>query len=112
MAAPRVEFLWWDECPSWERALADLQAAMRDSGLDPGAVELTRVENEADAERLSFPGSPTIRIEGEDVAGTPANDEPTGLVCRVYRRPDGRVSPLPDPTDVRAALERAGARTD
>ena len=32
---PRVEFLWWEGCPSHERALADLRAAMADAGLDP-----------------------------------------------------------------------------
>jgi hypothetical protein len=103
---PRVEFLWWDECPSWERALEDLRRAMRRAGLDPEAVELRRIETEQDAAREGFPGSPTIRVEGEDVE-PPGNAEPTGLVCRVYRRPDGRASPLPDPDHVSAALERA-----
>jgi hypothetical protein len=38
-------------------------------------------------------------------------DEPAGLTCRVYRRRDGRVSPLPDRADVRDALaERLAAR--
>ena len=110
MPGPRVEFLWWEECPSWERALAELDAAMRDSGLDPDSIVRTRIASEADAERLSFPGSPTIRVDGEDIAGTPPEGEPTGLVCRVYRRSDGRVSPLPDQGDVRAALERAVSR--
>jgi len=37
----------------------------------------------------------------------PLPDEPTGLTCRVYRRRDGRVSPTPDPADVRDALRAA-----
>ncbi len=110
MPQPRVEFLWWEQCPSWERALEDLRAAMSDAGMDPEAVELRRIETEADADRAGFPGSPTIRIEGEDVEESAGNGEPTGLVCRVYRRPDGRVSPLPDPDHVRAALGRAARR--
>ena len=38
--------------------------------------------------------------------------EPVGLTCRVYRLRDGRVSPLPDPEDIRDALRRRrdGAR--
>jgi hypothetical protein len=104
-----VEFLWWDGCPSWERALADLREAMGEAGLDPEDIEMTRIEAESYAERESFPGSPTIRIDGEDVE-PPGNDEPTGLACRVYRRADGRVSPLPDPENVRAALDRAAGR--
>ena len=106
MPGPRVEFLWWEECPSWERALEDLHAAMRDAGLDPRAIERVRVRDEADAERLRFPGSPTIRIDGADVEPV-GRDEPTGLLCRVYRRSDGRVSPLPDPERVKRALAAA-----
>jgi hypothetical protein len=106
MPDPRVEFLWWEGCPSWERALAELRAAMRDEGLDPEAVEMIRIDSDADADRESFPGSPTIRVEGADVEPVGAG-EPTRLLCRLYRRPDGRASPLPDPDAVRAALRRA-----
>ena len=47
----------------------------------------------------------TIRIDGADVQDP--GGEPAGLTCRVYRRRDGRVSPVPDPADLRAALRRA-----
>ena len=80
---------------------------MSEAQLDPETLELQRIETEADAESAAFPGSPTIRVDGVDVEPG-SGDEPTGLLCRVYRRPDGRVSPLPDPDRVRAAL--AGAR--
>jgi hypothetical protein len=109
---PRVEFLWWSGCPSWERALSELREEMRTLGLDPGSIEVTEVATGADAEREEFVGSPTIRVDGRDVQPT---DEPAGLTCRVYRRRDGRVSPLPDRTDVRELLSgrvaaREGAR--
>jgi hypothetical protein len=108
VAEPRVEFLWWDQCPSWERALEDLREAMGEAGLDPEHVRLRRIDSEDQASAESFPGSPTIRVEGEDVE--PQGDgEQAGLVCRVYRRADGRASPLPNPDNVRAALARAAA---
>jgi hypothetical protein len=108
MAGPKVEFLWWRECPSWERALEDLREAMAERGLDPAEVELIEIDSEDAAGRQRFVGSPTIRVDGADVQ--PAPGEPVGLNCRIYRRRDGRVSPLPDPLDVRAALAagRAG----
>jgi hypothetical protein len=106
VAEPRVEFLWWRECPSWERALADLRAAMEEAGLDPGSLRETEIGTEDLASREAFVGSPTIRIDGEDIQ-PPAADEPVGLNCRVYRTRDGRASPLPDPADVREALARA-----
>jgi hypothetical protein len=101
---PRVEFLWWEGCPSHERALADLREAMELAGLDPGDVEVRHVATHEDAEREEFIGSPTIRIDGQDVR--PAH-EPAGLTCRVYRLRDGRVSPTPDPADLRDALAAA-----
>jgi hypothetical protein len=106
---PRVEFLWWEGCPSHERALAELRAAMEETGLDPSAVEVRHVGTEDDAARERFAGSPTIRIDGRDVQPPPA-EEPVGLTCRVYRLRDGRFSPTPDPADVREALAVTKAR--
>jgi hypothetical protein len=105
---PRVEFLWWSGCPSWQRALAMLREQMLAAGLDAEAIEVREVASDGDAEREGFVGSPTIRIDGRDVQ--PPAGERVGLSCRVYRLRDGRVSPTPDPEDVREALG-AGAAT-
>ena len=110
MAQPRVELLFWDGCPSQPQALAELRAAMADLGLDPETVLVREVDTEQRAERERFVGSPTIRIDGEDV-DPPPGGEPTGLRCRVYRLRDGRFSPTPDPAVVRAALENAMTRS-
>ena len=100
---PRVEFLWWEGCPSHERALAELRDAMGAAGLDPASVEVRHVGTEDDAARDRFAGSPTIRIDGRDLQ--PADDsESAGLTCRIYLLRDGRVSPTPDPADLREAL--------
>jgi hypothetical protein len=106
---PRIELLWWRECPSWERALAMLREAVVEHGLDPESVEVIEVDTDEAAERRRFVGSPTIRIDGNDIQ-PPVEGEPTGLACRVYRRRDGRTSPLPDPEDIREALASALAR--
>jgi hypothetical protein len=102
---PRVELLWWSECPSWERTLTMLRDEMKALGLDSESVEVRQVETAEAAEREAFVGSPTIRVDGRDVQ--PPRDEPAGLTCRVYRRRDGSVSPLPDPADIREALAAA-----
>jgi hypothetical protein len=103
---PKVEFLWWEACPSWPEALAELEGAMAELGLDPAALETRRIESDGQAEADRFPGSPTIRVDGADVQ-PPRADEPGGLTCRVYRLRDGRVSPTPDLEDVKEALRRA-----
>ena len=81
-----------------------MRDALGAEGLDPEAVEMREVKTLGQAEREHFPGSPTIRIAGADVA--PAEGEPAGLSCRVYRLRDGRVSPTPDPQDIRDAIRR------
>jgi hypothetical protein len=100
-----VELLWWEGCPSWPEALEELKGIMAEEGLDPDSVELREVATDVDAERERFVGSPTIRVDGEEVA--PAPGEPLGLTCRIYRLRDGRVSPTPDPADLRQAIGRA-----
>ena len=110
MTRPQVELLFWDGCPSHPQALADLRAAMAGLGLDPDAVVVREVDTDQRAEDDQFVGSPTIRIDGEDV-DPPPDDEPIGLSCRVYRLGDGRISPTPDPAVVRKALENAMTRS-
>lgn len=97
--------LWWEGCPSTDAALAAVREVLADEGLDPDAVVMRAVRTDDDAERERFVGSPTIRIGGVDVA--PPQHEPTGLTCRVYRLRDGRLSPIPDREDIRAAIRRA-----
>ena len=108
-AEPHVELLWWEGCPSWEQAIELLRGQMRELGLDADSLRVTEIEGERDAERAGFPGSPTILIDGADFQ-PPGPDQPRGLTCRVYRRRDGRPSPLPDPDDLREALEKARDR--
>jgi hypothetical protein len=105
-ATPSIELLWWPGCPSHEEALAGLRAALRELGLDPGAVEVIRIDTEEDAQRERFPGSPTFRVGGEDLL-PPGDGDPAGLTCRLYRLRDGRASPTPDPDDLREALASA-----
>jgi hypothetical protein len=102
---PQVELLFWDGCPSHPQALEELRAVMIELGLDADQVLVREVDTERLADRERFVGSPTIRIDGVDVQDPGA--EPVALTCRVYHRRDGRVSPVPDPADVRDALRNA-----
>ena len=100
-----VELLWWDGCPSHPEALAALRRILAEEGVE---AEVARVEiaDDEQARNERFPGSPTIRIDGEDIV-PPGDGDPFSLTCRVYRLRDGRYSALPDPEDVRAAVRRA-----
>jgi predicted Zn-dependent protease len=104
-----VELLWWAGCPSTERALAEVREALAELDIAGTDVRMTEIATDEQARAAGFAGSPTILIDGGDVA--PAAED-VGLGCRVYRRRDGRVSPTPDPDDLRDALRLASAPTE
>ncbi len=106
-----VELLWWEGCPSTERALEAVRGALADLGMEDVDVRMREVRSDDDARRAGFVGSPTILIDGVDLVPAAA-DEQIGLSCRVYRRRDGRVSPIPDPDDLREALRGAAERAE
>jgi hypothetical protein len=98
----RIEFLYWEECPSHPEALALLREVLTERGIH-APIEVREVFTQADAVELAFPGSPTIRVDGRDV--DPAGAElPPALACRVYRLPDGRPSPVPSRKQLEEAL--------
>jgi hypothetical protein len=100
----RVELLWWEGCPSHAEALADLERVLEEEHVE-AAVQLVEVESDEQARRERFPGSPTIRLDGEDAL--PADPgEPFSLTCRIYRLRDGHFSATPDPEDLREAVRR------
>jgi hypothetical protein len=103
----RVELLWWDGCPSYPETRADLERTLAAAGLD-SRIEMVEIESDEQARRERFPGSPTIRIDGEDILPGP-DGEPHSLTCRVYRLRDGRPSPTPDPQDLLEAIRRVHA---
>jgi hypothetical protein len=113
MRAPALELLWWEGCPSTERALTELRAALAELGLHGAEVATREIHTDDEAQAARFLGSPTILIDGVDALGAGdrvAGAQPAGLTCRVYRRRDGRASPTPDPEDLRDALRAAARR--
>ena len=87
----------------------ELRAALEKLSL-PDEVAMREISTDEEAEAARFMGSPTILVNGVELMealGRAGGDEPAGLNCRVYRRRDGRVSPTPDPEDLREALKGA-----
>jgi hypothetical protein len=98
----RIEFLYWEGCPSHPEAEALLREVLAARGI-AADVELREVRTQTEAEELRFPGSPTIRIDGRDVDAAGAS-EPPSLTCRIYYLPDGRPSPVPSREQLEEAL--------
>jgi hypothetical protein len=101
----RVELLFWAGCPSHEKALQELRAVLAEEGLERQEVVVREIEGESEAAVEHFIGSPTVRVDGVEVQPEP--NEPVGLTCRVYTRRDGRISPTPDPEDIRDLVRHA-----
>jgi hypothetical protein len=97
----RVSFLYYEECPSHDLALKRLREVMDEEGI-PGEVEVVKVETEERARELRFVGSPTIRVDGQDI--DPPSDSRYAPACRAYRLEDGRISPLPSKDMIRRAF--------
>ena len=98
----RVEFLFWAGCPSHPEARELLDDVLAARELDV-EVEMREIFTREEAVELSFPGSPTIRVDGRDVDPEGAA-LPPALTCRVYRLPDGRPSPVPSRQQLEEAL--------
>lgn len=94
-ALPTVELLWWAGCPSHEKAQQMLEAALAKAGLTPSLIKRLQVVTPGDAAREHFIGSPTIRINGQDIVPPPPDELPA-LTCRLYIKSNGRPSPLPE----------------
>ena len=97
----RVSFLYFEECPSHDLALARLREVMDEEDI-PGEVEVVKVETEEQARELRFVGSPTIRVDGQDI--DPPSDSRYALTCRAYRLADDHISPLPSKDMIRRAF--------
>jgi hypothetical protein len=82
----RIELLYFDDCPSWKNARKVLKDSLTKLGISQDAI-LIRVETQEEAEENKFTGSPTIRINGEDLF--PMEQDNYALGCRVYQTPEG-----------------------
>jgi hypothetical protein len=101
----KIELLYFDGCPSYAELLPRLRALVAAKGIDE-EVDLRRVETPEDAERERFLGSPTVRVDGEDVDPTAQDRDGFGLECRLYRTEEGLARTPPEEW-IRAALDQA-----
>lgn len=78
-----IELLYIAGCPNYEPALAGIREALEQERLLADIREVD-VTNQADAEAVGFPGSPTIRVNGVDVEPSVRATIGVGMCCRMY----------------------------
>ena len=81
--ASRIEVLFFTGCPNHEPTLALAREVVSELGLD---VKIHEIEicDEADARRLGFLGSPSVRVDGVDIEPGAAERVDYAFACRVY----------------------------
>ncbi len=94
----KVQLLYFAGCPNLEAARQALQSALAAAGLPPDYEEVDTNAPET-PEALRGWGSPTVLVDGLDVAG---QAQPAGSSCRLY--PGGRA---PSEAMIRDALATA-----
>ena len=96
----RVEVLFVPGCPNYAPAVARVKKILASESLTPEVEEIPIYSLE-EARALTFLGSPTIRINEDDVE--PIETSTPGLACRLYANRTG----VPSEEALRFAVVRA-----
>ena len=98
----KIEILYVATCPNHRLATERVnQVLAREDARAP--IEEVEVRDQAMAESLGFPGSPTIRIDGRDIEPQGSSGAP-GLACRLYRDSEAGLSGVPSLEAIRRAV--------
>ncbi len=95
----RVELLYWDGDRDYMSARQNLVEVLTEDAFET-TIQMIAVSSDEDATFLALPGSPTIRIDGDDI--DPSGAGAVGLYQRIYRG-----TSVPSKDLIRAAVERA-----
>lgn len=82
----KIELLYFADCPSWKLGLENLKAALTAEKVDEN-IELIQVETDEKATTEKFLGSPSFRINGQDL--WPEDRSAYHLGCRIYKTDNG-----------------------
>lgn len=100
----KIEILYFDGCPNHEPAERAIRDVLAEIGIE-AEIKHVNVPDAATAQRVKFPGSPTIRVNGEDVT-PPEDDDQYSLSCRVYQTSSGFAG-VPDLEAIRQKIREA-----
>jgi len=81
-----INLLYFDGCPSWNTALINLQAALKEEQLDY-SINPIKIETDQETATTKFLGSPSFQIDGKDF--WPENRSAYSMNCRLYKTSSG-----------------------
>ena len=95
--------MYFDGCPTYKPTHQALKQALLEEGIE-AQIQLIAINTNEEAQRMQFPGSPTIRVNERDLF--PAGQrQDWGLGCRMYTTPEG-LRGTPSKAMLREALRR------
>lgn len=107
----KIEILYFDGCPNHRPAVALVHQVLREVGVSADVIEVN-VPDAATAEAVRFLGSPTVRVDGQDVEPGARAVRDYALSCRTYVT-NGRMDGLPSRELLcRAVQEASDASVD
>lgn len=100
----KVEVLYVTDCPSHSAAVQLVRDVLLSEGVSAEICEVLVADNHM-TKALSFRGSPTVRVNGRDVAGESSFSAECAVSCRLY--PDSNQIGLPPVEWIRRAVTNA-----
>ena len=106
--AMKVEILYFSGCPNHGPAVDRVREVLQQEGTTADMIEV-EIKDSVRAQEVGFLGSPTIRVDGQDVEHAVRSARAFGMMCRTYMD-GGRRAGVPSPEWIRAAVREATGR--
>jgi hypothetical protein len=104
----RVEIFYFSGCPNHVSAVDCVREVLAQEEIPAEMVEV-EVTDAANAQQVGFLGSPSIRVDGQDVEPAAREVRAFGMMCRTYN--DGGLrAGVPPPEWIRMAVREAKGR--
>lgn len=101
----KIELLWFEDCPNHGLAEEMLSEVLAEHGVSD-EIQQVEVPDLETGESVKFPGSPTIRIDGNDIDPTYEDTGDYTPRCRVYMTDTG-FKGVPERKWIEEAVEAA-----
>lgn len=102
-----IDVLYSPECPHVADAEREIARAIEATSAYDAHVHFTSLSSERAAGEQGFTGSPTVRVNGQDVQHAGEEVPPEADACRDYVGPNGVVLPYPPASVVADAIRDA-----
>ncbi len=104
----KVEVLYFSGCPNHAPAVERVREVLEQEGTSAEVVQV-EIKDSVIARSVGFLGSPTIRIDGQDVEPEARGAWAFGMSCRTYSA-GGMRTGVPPSEWIRAAVKEAKER--